>query len=777
MNSVTNFKLIAIIPFKGCDLAFSKVLETGKVYQLHTGYEIILDPTGEKVESILIDEKKAAPANLYQLSNGIGLSFSAVVGKNGTGKSSLFELLYRAVYFLGIRSNFGNKRLLASAVEKLAGHFAWLEGELYHLIGQTGIQYEDYPLPQDPPEAIDKVANLELYLLELVRRHKLSFNIERAEKFDDLPRIIAAELKSMIADTKAYIEDEKAHEEKMSKGFNVSIVYEAGGEIIELHCGNGKVSQSRFLADGKRDTETVPNFDLEKFFYTISLNYSHHGLNANSLGRWVNKLFHKNDAYITPLVLNPMRTDGNVDINRELKLSKERLISTLLYEIVHNNKKPLLGKYAISKFIFSIKKRDTQSGALKSAVNPDTGEVYYWGLIEEKYRVNKKVSQLPNGQAALEYLSRKITKISSSYDFLISNSKVNVGGLSAFLDEDKSHVTRKIRQTVNYLLGDVKALNNYWKTEEDSDPAFLELSPDELVSYMHSFGIELTSIAPSKLIEYAFPGFFDVDFEFLYGEETVKLSGMSSGEQQLIFNSNAVLYHLYNIQSVYLDKKNGNPPAQQDKKRPEYPYVNIILDEMELYYHPEMQRRLVSDMIRDLEKLSPEMGIKGIHVCILTHSPFVLSDIPIRSTLHLRAPSDKEHTYGHQSFAANIHDILRKDFFLSDGFMGEYAKKQIDILIDSLRAHQDIQVTLLNAKTKADQKRLFKRAGQIGLTEDFIINRFLSKEQCEALIGIVGEPVLYQSLMELYHQTFGNQGRDFIQNQIDFLSSLKNTKI
>ena len=41
-------------------------------------------------------------------------------------------------------------------------------------------------------------------------------------------------------------------------------------------------------------------------------------------------MFHKNDAYQTPMVINPMRTDGIININAENVLVKTRLLVNLL---------------------------------------------------------------------------------------------------------------------------------------------------------------------------------------------------------------------------------------------------------------------------------------------------------------------------------------------------------------------------------------------------------------------------------------------------------------
>ncbi|WP_244094040.1 AAA family ATPase, partial [Flavobacterium psychrophilum] len=71
-------------------------------------------------------------------------------------------------------------------------------------------------------------------------------------------------------------------------------------------------------------------YKLQDFFYTVTINHSHYAYNTDDLGDWLNGLFHKNDAYQTPLVLNPMRTRGDFKISTENHLVKSRLIANLV---------------------------------------------------------------------------------------------------------------------------------------------------------------------------------------------------------------------------------------------------------------------------------------------------------------------------------------------------------------------------------------------------------------------------------------------------------------
>ena len=80
-------------------------------------------------------------------------------------------------------------------------------------------------------------------------------------------------------------------------------------------------------------------------------------------------------------------------------------------------------------------------------------------------------------------------------------------------------------------------------------------------------------------------------------------------------------------------------------------------------------------------------GIKGIHVQIVTHSPYVLSDIPKTNVLALRKddPKPEENL---QTFGANIHDLLKNSFFLKDGSIGKFAQWEVGHLLACMDVHK-----------------------------------------------------------------------------------------
>src|SRR5690606_18263441 len=85
-----------IVPLKGCDSKFLKNLEIGTVYKFFQQYDIrcIDESKLEYYDSPNADDD----ISIYNLKNGINVNVSAVVGLNGSGKSSLIELFYYFIY-------------------------------------------------------------------------------------------------------------------------------------------------------------------------------------------------------------------------------------------------------------------------------------------------------------------------------------------------------------------------------------------------------------------------------------------------------------------------------------------------------------------------------------------------------------------------------------------------------------------------------------------------------------------------------------------------------
>jgi predicted ATP-binding protein involved in virulence len=116
--------------------------------------------------------------------------------------------------------------------------------------------------------------------------------------------------------------------------------------------------------------------------------------------------------------------------------------------------------------------------------------------------------------------------------------------------------------------------------------------------------------------------------------------------------ASSLVYHLNNLSSIV------NPALVC------YSNVNIIFDEIELYFHPNMQRTFLTYLLNYLN-IAGFQNIYGLNFCFVTHSPFILSDIPSENILFLKKREDKStENVTLKTFGANIHELLMDGFFM-----------------------------------------------------------------------------------------------------------------
>lgn len=171
----------------------------------------------------------------------------------------------------------------------------------------------------------------------------------------------------------------------------------------------------------------------------------------------------------------------------------------------------------------------------------------------------------------------------------------------------------------------------------------------------------------------------------------------------------------------------------------------VILDETEICFHPDYQRTFISRLLKTIKHLEFNKYL-NFHFLITTHSPFILSDIPVSNILYLSEGKVEDSISGGfiNPFSANLNDILAQSFFLKeDGFIGEAAK---DII-------QSLYYYLQDEKVENAQRILW------------------SMENAKYVIEQVGEPLIRESLKKLYNKSFHKI--EDIDRQIEELESLK----
>ena len=521
---------------------------------------------------------------------------------------------------------------------------------------------------------------------------------------------------------------------------------------------------------------------LETFFYSVAVNYSHYALNSKNIGYWINPLFHKNDAYLAPLVINPMRKEGNFDINEEAKFAVYRLLHNLLVRkssLAKGEPVYLTDRQYVEKIRFVYNEKKVKQRPITGSEGEISGKpgyvifirdlqtVFYPEFLEEAIATNEVEfykTELYN------YLIQKIKKVSKTYQLYKDGYKFKgEQGLEenlAFLKQikkDNTHIAFKIEQCFNFLANNAALENENEELQRDKknpEPrkenkwmdgsGRYEFTLDELLDWM------VTRKGSSELIKHIPPSIFDIEIILSDSKETANLSDLSSGELQLIHAVQSVLYHINNLESAH-NNTDG---------RTTYKAINIIYDEIELYFHPEYQQQFIKrflegiDML-DLGQLAEDKGIKYINMIFSTHSPFILSDIPVTNILQLKNGKPKPESK--QTFGANIHKLLANEFFLENDFMGTFAKQKIKETISFLEYHlinneiRDVQNRILEYEGDSKKRKiLVEEEAQLRENQNRLDEKIKNwnEEHHEQLIKLIGEPILQSKLHEMYDQAF-----------------------
>ena len=261
--------------------------------------------------------------------------------------------------------------------------------------------------------------------------------------------------------------------------------------------------------------------------------------------------------------------------------------------------------------------------------------------------------------------SNIINRKRSNNETLFEATDSDLQMLYTLLDRDikqESHNTRKLRQALTYIKN--KEINLY----RDKMP-HLDINTD---SHEHSFCIAIKDIKGKNEyldINNLPPAIYEYDIIFEKNGSYIGMHTLSSGEKQQLNSIGAILYHLYNINSKH-----------------RYDSVNLVLEEIELYFHPEFQRQFILRLIQQIHSADLTY-IKNINITFVTHSPFVLSDIPKSNVLFLK-DGQPDYSMQENTFGANIHSLLKNGFFLPNLPMGEFAYQKINDLFRILNEHQ-----------------------------------------------------------------------------------------
>ncbi len=522
------------------------------------------------------------------------------------------------------------------------------------------------------------------------------------------------------------------------KGLFCELFYIVDGKLCQISCLGSTIKIT--LPNGEKELSTAKestNDNLlndfikdawEGLFFTIVTNYSMQSFISNDYinervidletqtekeeASWINSLFHKNDGYMTPIVLNPYRDNGKIDMNKEHRLTIYRLSSCLIH--ARNNKKNFINGYDLHDI-----KYEYNANFVTEKIQEETGfsEKDIWKYDPNKNGTSLYVDEILKSygidlqafakrdeiyKRAAVYLAFKTLIIATRYpsynkyqkyarpSYLFSEvdatTSKTLRNLVEAINGDNSHITLKVRQMKHFL----EALRN--KTSKNEVLLVGSICVD---SYIKRVGGKSESKDINDIQEFLPPSFFTCEIELkrIKDEkiEIIPLARLSSGERQYLYTFSTFIYHTLNLLSIHSDN------------RVRFCRVNLVMDEVEICFHPEYQRRFISEMIGYIERLDLNKNM-AFNILIATHSPFILSDILKGNILYLDDGKNANITDEFKNpFCANICDLLYQSFFLKEGFIGEYSRQKLRSIFLLLNKPKNLSTKEIKEKRIKEQ--------------------------------------------------------------------------
>lgn len=628
------------------------------------------------------------------------ICISAIVGQNGAGKSSLLDMIFRVVNNLSYCLFSQIERDASSPLSYITG----IQADLTYIVNaKTGTV-----------RVRDGILSFEFGDL------KCKFTIDKSNYQS------SSEVDDISCEYQDYTNPDFTRQKEVAKAFFYTIAT--------------NYSMQSFIAQ---------DYSNETAFYSIDKDDPKKTIYADS---WLNSLFHKNDGYLSPIVLNPYRDNGSVDMSNEEHLTTSRLAALLIEE---DPKHSLLDGYSFEGMSFHWKPRRLREKFIDNKgvkMFPSKEEVEEHNRYSEKkdhlfYKENGDLEifrntalnedsfahvilatfgcgvepTMDNIQLYVRmYVVYKVLSVAEKYPSYtcfkknfgdinhifhtlpIEDRKTKVKLLKELakkVKDDPSHIGLKLKQALNFI--------TKGKNLKDEDLA-------EVITYKQYaklLGITPNGMSIMDRMEWLPPGIFNSEIS-LKNKKTNKkipLNQLSSGERQFIYLTSTLLYHAMNLNTI-----------PKDGTRVYYDKLNLILDEVEICFHPEYQRQFVKKL-RDLlvrVKLNESFDI---NVLLTTHSPFILSDIPRDNILCMDKGKVCKGTLK-QTFCSNVYDLLNNQFFMSQ-FVGDIAAEKLDILVRELNVLSNECGT--NPINKETIQRLQNNINMIG--DEFIRMKLLEK--------------------------------------------------
>lgn len=756
-----------------------KILHPGIFYYFYDGVNIT-------EENIIV--KNLVPQDLFRIKpmmkKDIEINLCAIVGENGSGKSSVVDYIIRilnnlAAYILGENYRSPKAEHLHYIPHVFAELYILIEDNIFQIICH-GDNIEVQPYTYEGGVKFEKRNTGLKFSGSSTTKEIIS---EHPELYKEISRLCY----TIVVNYSLYAFNPDNYREE-------STLIRKESKIREI----GHQYDSDIILYEAIRKESLESGDDRKIVSSVS---------------WIQGLFHKNDGYQVPIVLNPFRENGNINLRSEYNLAKERLLSLVFkHDSVTSKRlfKTINRKLLIDGFVLKANnyKNKTCANVHKilsnylpklTKVGSSTLFAYIKASVIDEFKIPQE-QEIALESEAWNYIVTKIIKITFTYsryaairgsllaitDQLSEDDKHNIREHLLNMWADHSHVTRKLYRTIYYLHFNIIGRKRSFKIETYLKSIWPKVgnNPDTNIFF-----------PPHNADELLPPPIFDIDF-LLYDINDIKqksripFSSLSSGEKQVTYTLTSFYYHLMNLDSKHdvgtrVGGKNFKNIIPINKNVTPtnfcFKHVTLIFDEIELYFHPEMQRSFVANLLDGIGQLGLN-NIRSIQVMMVTHSPFILSDIPKSNVLFLRKDGCPTREETMRTFGANIHHILKNSFFLQNGTMGLYAQNEINRIVREIsfcRFCCQLDSIRKNNQDKNNIQRisLFKSSQMmLGLIPSILYKKDQMSDKeiissgfeliinnCdywEKMIDIIEEPIIHETLQRLF-----NEIKEYVDNK------------
>lgn len=580
-------------------------------------------------KNLQIEENKNYIPNFYNINANNISNITAIIGRNGSGKTTLLDMITRILCV----GPFGQYSFIVGFIKNNEIYVYAKEGLINKKIKHNFklITFENQTIKESVCKDILKNTSI-IFFSNIVnlRNKQISSSIIKNKFFNiSIEETINKEyIEPNIELNRIYINQEFVDQRFIDNRTNREIK----NKITERNI--------KFLAQNNSILK-VKNISLYfKCYQTL-------GIFTSSLDKLryyrKNNPIKKSNNYIKKLNYSVTQKEKEIyeEIEKEMLRSYKNKRKTVLYTAYF---------ILIDKFFEELYNKINNNDIINLINNE----------IEEKVKQNRAIEMIYQVISVIKNI--EIDKIKTIYQKSI-DSEDSITDILKEFTKFSQEICKKYERTLtnlNNIIRNAKimveAIRPYEKEKMKSSKALHQIIPIIFVPNEEIKKLYKILNSDNNFIE-----MFNLEFK-----------GLSSGQQALL--------NMYSSFYDVLDKI-------EDKKN-----VLVLMDEPELYFHPEWQRKYIYFIV---EFFNTYYKDKNVQIVFTSNSPYVLSDLNNSSVIMMEKEEENK------TFAGNIMNLLIDNYFMEDT-IGKFAEEKIKGIVNRVK----------NKKVNSDDFKIIDQIGE-----------------------------------------------------------------